>query len=104
MSKTNFTSGRWVAGFGHQHAFRVYQDSLDGDIIGHFNCSGGVKTGLEAQANTVLCAHAPQLYAQVEEFVDCMFLWEGEGNLPKEWEAILSNAVELLERARGEKS
>lgn len=103
MSKLHVSEGRWVAGFGHQHGFRLYQGSLDGDIIAHFNCSGGVATGLEAQANLTLCAAAKKMYKALEELTDALGIWEGEETLPKEWEPILSDAVDVLREARGEK-
>lgn len=103
MSKLQVSSGRWVAGFGHQHAFRLYQGSLDGPMIANFNCPGGVATGLEAQANLTLCAAAKKMYEALEELTDALSIWEGEGTLPKEWEKLLSDAVDTLREARGEK-
>ena len=103
MSKLQVSSGRWVAGFGHQHGFRLYQDGLDGSIIANFNCPGGVATGLEAQANLTMCAAAKKMYDALEELTDALGIWEGEGTLHKEWEPILSDAVDALREARGEK-
>lgn len=103
MSKLQVSSGRWVAGFGHQHGFRLYQDGLDGSIIADFNRPGGVATGLEAQANLIMCAAAKKMYVFIDDITDAMTLMESEGALPEGWESLLSEGVALLREARGEK-
>lgn len=77
--RLNITPGRWVVGFGHQHAFRLYQGSLDGAIIADFNCVGGVATGLEAQANLELCAAAPELRRSIEVLLEKLSIDDDEG-------------------------
>lgn len=57
----------------------------------------------EGEFNAILISKAPDLYDRVEELTDALSIWEGEGTLPKEWEKLLSDAVDTLREARGEK-
>lgn len=69
MNQTRFTPGRWVAGFGHQHYFRVYAGSLDGPIVANTSVEGGVTTVQEANANAQLISAAPDMYAALNELL-----------------------------------
>lgn len=90
---------RWVAGFGHQHAFRVYEGSLDGPIIANCNVVGGVSTGLEAQRNAELIAAAPDLYAALENLVAKLVIDDEEGLI--EYAEPIIEANRALAKAKG---
>lgn len=62
-----------------------------------------MQNGLEAQANLTLCAAAKKRYTFIDDITDAMTLMESEGALPEGWEPLLSEGVELLREARGEK-
>lgn len=97
----SFSTGKWVAGFGHQHGFRLYQDSLDGPIIANFNCSGGVASGLEAQANLELCAAAPLMLEALECGRDVALLRE-VGHFSDEFHAIVKRWAKRIEEVVGD--
>lgn len=90
---------RWVAGFGHQHAFRVYEGSLDGPIVANCNVPGGVPTGLEAQRNTELIAAAPDLYHALKNLVDKLVIDDEEGLV--EYAEPIIEANRALAKAKG---
>ena len=91
---------RWVAGFGHQHAFRVYEGSLDGPIVANCNVPGGVSTGLEAQRNTELIAAAPDLFHALEE-LEASLSFGGYDLEPERVERACTTARKVLAKAKG---
>lgn len=117
MSKAEFTPGPWWA----VRNFRTTTDSYGNPVwfgqinttfrlskTGYHVFSGSAfgmfgRTAKEAEANAILISKAPDLYDRVEELTDALSIWEGEGTLPKEWEKLLSDAVDTLREARGEK-